>query len=79
MARPRRQPRITSYNVCYTKLLRCDVVSWRPEYLGPAALNRAWTLVNDQRDVQLAPRLAAVAGDAGCHTCHTQGSSYNFV
>jgi len=57
--------------VCYAS---CDVVSWRPEYLGPAALNRAWTLVNDQRDVQLAPRLAAVAGDAGCHTCHTQGS-----
>ncbi len=52
----------------------CDVVSWRPDFLGPAALNRAWTLVNDVRDVQKTERLRAVAGDAGCHSCHTQGS-----
>jgi fumarate reductase iron-sulfur subunit len=57
--------------VCYAS---CDVVQWRPEYLGPAALNRAWTLVNDERDVAGKARLRAVAGDAGCHSCHTQGS-----
>lgn len=57
--------------VCYAS---CDVVSWRPDYLGPAALNRAWTLVNDVRDIQRDQRLLAVAGDAGCHSCHTQGS-----
>ncbi|HEY8710688.1 MAG TPA: 2Fe-2S iron-sulfur cluster-binding protein [Burkholderiaceae bacterium] len=57
--------------VCYAS---CDVVSWRPAFLGPAALNRAWTLVNDVRDVQQGDRLRAVAGDAGCHACHTQGS-----
>ncbi len=57
--------------VCYSS---CDVVSWRPDFLGPAALNRAWTLVNDERDIDAARRLAAVAGDAGCHACHTQGS-----
>jgi fumarate reductase iron-sulfur subunit len=57
--------------VCYSA---CDVVTWRPEFLGPAALNRAWTLVNDERDVALTERLRAVAGDAGCHACHTQGS-----
>jgi fumarate reductase iron-sulfur subunit len=57
--------------VCYAS---CDVVNWRPDYLGPAALNRAWTLVNDVRDVQQIERLRAVAGDAGCHSCHTQGS-----
>lgn len=57
--------------VCYAS---CDVVSWRPGYLGPAALNRAWTLVNDVRDVAQTERLRAVAGDAGCHACHTQGS-----
>lgn len=56
--------------VCYSS---CDVVGWRPEFLGPAALNRAWTLVNDERDVDRT-RLAAVAGDSGCHSCHTQGS-----
>ena len=33
--------------VCYAS---CDVVGWNRDYLGPAALNRAWTLVNDVRD-----------------------------
>jgi fumarate reductase iron-sulfur subunit len=54
--------------VCYSA---CDVVSWNPDYLGPAALNRAWTLINDVRDTDRRARLAAVAGDAGCHACHT--------
>ena len=54
--------------VCYSA---CDVVTWNKDYLGPAALNRAWTLVNDVRDTGRAERLAAVAGDAGCHACHT--------
>jgi fumarate reductase iron-sulfur subunit len=57
--------------VCHAS---CDVVAWRPDFLGPAALNRAWTLVNDVRDKVGAERLRAVAGDAGCHACHTQGS-----
>jgi fumarate reductase iron-sulfur subunit len=57
--------------VCYAS---CDVVTWKPDYLGPAALNRAWTLVNDARDVAQGERLAAVAGDAGCHSCHTMMS-----
>ena len=54
--------------VCYSA---CEVVTWKPDYLGPAALNRAWTLLNDVRDVTQKERLAAVAGDAGCHACHT--------
>lgn len=57
--------------ICYSS---CDVVTWKPDFLGPAALNRAWTLVNDVRDTMLTERLEAVAGDAGCHSCHTQGS-----
>ena len=57
--------------VCYSS---CDVVSWNRDYLGPAALNRAWTLVNDVRDGARAERLRAVAGDAGCHACHTHMS-----
>jgi fumarate reductase iron-sulfur subunit len=57
--------------ICYAA---CDVVTWNPDYLGPAAMNRAWTLQNDVRDNGHAERLAAVAGDAGCHACHTQGS-----
>jgi fumarate reductase iron-sulfur subunit len=57
--------------VCYAA---CDLVSVNSDYLGPAALNRAWTLVNDVRDVTRRERLAAVAGDAGCHACHSQQS-----
>lgn len=57
--------------VCYAA---CDVVSWNPDYLGPAALNRAWTLVSDVRDAKAVARLRAVAGDAGCHACHTHMS-----
>jgi len=57
--------------VCYAA---CDVVSWNPQYLGPAALNRAWTLVKDERDDKTLERLRAVAGDAGCHACHSHVS-----
>lgn len=57
--------------VCYAS---CDVVAWNPDYLGPAALNRAWTLMRDARDAAHAERLRAVAGDAGCHACHTHMS-----
>jgi fumarate reductase iron-sulfur subunit len=57
--------------VCYSS---CDVVAWNPDYLGPAALNRAWSLVNDVRDTDNRARLGAVAGDAGCHACHTHMS-----
>jgi fumarate reductase iron-sulfur subunit len=57
--------------VCYSS---CDVVSWNPDYLGPAALNRAWTLTKDERDTAKQARLDAVAGDAGCHACHTHQS-----
>jgi fumarate reductase iron-sulfur subunit len=57
--------------VCYAA---CDTVRWNPEYLGPAALNRAWTLVNDVRDAGNIERLAAVATDGGCHACHSHQS-----
>lgn len=57
--------------VCYAS---CDVVTWKPAYLGPAALNRAWTLVNDVRDGAGAERLRAVSDDAGCQACHTHQS-----
>ena len=57
--------------VCYSA---CDVVAQSPDYLGPAALNRAWTLMKDERDTAGPERLRAVAGDAGCHACHTHMS-----
>jgi fumarate reductase iron-sulfur subunit len=57
--------------VCYAA---CDVVEWKPDYLGPAALNRAWTLVNDVRDGEGVARLRAVAAEGGCQSCHTHQS-----
>ncbi len=57
--------------VCHST---CGVVRARPDYLGPAALNRAWTLVNDQRHGDVPGVLRAAARDDGCHGCHTQGS-----
>jgi fumarate reductase iron-sulfur subunit len=57
--------------ICYAS---CDVVSWNPGYLGPAALNRAWSLQNDERDSGQQARLKAVASDAGCHNCHSHAN-----
>ena len=50
----------------------CDVVTWDRDYLGPAALNRAWTLVNDVRDRANTARMEAVSAGSGCQLCHTQ-------
>ncbi|HEX3710083.1 MAG TPA: succinate dehydrogenase/fumarate reductase iron-sulfur subunit [Pseudolabrys sp.] len=61
--------------VCYSA---CDVVAWDKDYLGPAALNRAWTLVNDVRDQGASARLAAVSGSSGCQACHTHMSCTQF-
>lgn len=59
--------------VCFAA---CDTVRWNDSYLGPAALNRAWTLVNDARDAGNLARLAAVAADGGCHACHSHESCH---
>ena len=52
---------------CGICLAACDTVRWNPDYLGPAALNRAWSLVNDVRDGGQKERLLAVSADGGCH------------
>ncbi|AMR80547.1 succinate dehydrogenase/fumarate reductase iron-sulfur subunit [Cupriavidus nantongensis] len=57
--------------VCYAA---CDVVSWDKEYLGPAALNRAWTLFNDERHADPKGVLKQATSGSGCHSCHTQGN-----
>lgn len=57
--------------VCYAA---CDTVRWDPDYLGPAALNRAWSLVNDARDAGKKDRLAALARAGGCFSCHSHQS-----
>lgn len=56
--------------VCYAA---CDVVASNPNYLGPAALNRAWTLLNDARDAAQYERVRAIADvGGGCQNCHSQ-------
>jgi fumarate reductase iron-sulfur subunit len=57
--------------VCYAA---CDTVRWNEDYLGPAALNRAWSLMNDVRDAGGTERLEAVAAKGGCHNCHSHQS-----
>lgn len=57
--------------ICYAA---CDVVAARPDYLGPAALNRAWSLLNDIKDGAPEAILQAVSRDGGCHSCHAMGS-----
>ena len=58
-------------SVCYAA---CDTVANNPDYLGPAALQRAWTLINDIRDGDHDGILDAVSGSGGCHNCHSMGS-----
>ncbi len=57
--------------VCYSA---CDVVSWSEDYLGPAALNRAWAAYNDVRDGDRPGILKAISQSGGCHNCHTHQS-----
>jgi fumarate reductase iron-sulfur subunit len=57
--------------VCYAA---CDTVRWNNDYFGPAALTRAWTLVNDTRDAGNTERLQAVSEAGGCHACHSHQS-----
>ena len=57
--------------VCYAA---CDVVAWKPDYVGPAALNRVWTLVNDARIDDVRRQLKLATQDGGCLSCHSQGA-----
>lgn len=57
--------------VCYSA---CDVVAWDSNYLGPAALNRAWTLINDERHAEQSTTLDKALAAGGCTSCHSQGN-----
>lgn len=61
--------------ICYAA---CDVVRNRPNFLGPAALNRAWSLVNDVRDAARARRLHSLATEDGAFSCRSLGSCTHF-
>ena len=55
--------------ICYAS---CSIVGHDSDYLGPAALNRAYTLVNDSRDALGLERLLEVCGEDGAWRCHSQ-------
>ncbi len=57
--------------VCYSG---CDTVSGRTNYVGPAALNRAWSLLNDEKHAGQRKLKKSVRADGGCYTCHTHAS-----
>jgi fumarate reductase iron-sulfur subunit len=61
--------------ICYAA---CDTVAGNPDYLGPAALQRAWTLLNDAKDGGRTAILDAVSGSGGCHNCHSMGSCTHY-
>jgi succinate dehydrogenase iron-sulfur subunit len=62
-------------SVCYAA---CDTVAGNADYLGPAALQRAWTLYNDAKDAHKQVILDAVSGSGGCHNCHSMGSCTHY-
>ena len=61
--------------ICYAA---CDVVANNRDYFGPAALNRAWSLVNDSRDGRAKLRLSALDGRGGAYNCHSQQGCSQF-
>lgn len=57
--------------VCYAA---CDTVAANPDYMGPAALQRLWTLYNDPKERHPLAVLDQASGTGGCHSCHSMGS-----
>ncbi len=58
---------------CGACVSACTMVRWDPEFPGPAALNRAFTLVTDGRDAGgAAARWPALFGEDGVFRCHGQ-------
>jgi succinate dehydrogenase / fumarate reductase iron-sulfur subunit len=54
---------------CYSA---CSMVATDKRFLGPAALNRAYTLIADKRDAICVERLKVVGRSYGVWRCHTQ-------
>lgn len=66
-----RQIDCISCGACYSA---CPVVGIVPEFLGPAALNRAYAIAADTRDTAGLERLRRVAADGGVFGCHSVGN-----
>jgi fumarate reductase iron-sulfur subunit len=57
---------------CGACLSACTLVRWDPAFPGPAALNRAFTLMADPRDAGRPDRWAILLGEDGLWRCHGQ-------
>lgn len=66
-----RQIDCISCGACYSA---CPVVGILPEFLGPAALNRAYAIAADRRDTAGAQRLRRASADGGVYACHSVGN-----
>src|SRR5262249_20089224 len=58
-----------SCGACYSA---CGFVASDPLYLGPHALNRAFTVIDDPRDGAGEARLDVIDNEHGCWKCHVQ-------
>ncbi len=56
--------------LCYSA---CDAVSHFKAFLGPAALNRAFTLQRDTGDLSRTARASTVTASDGVFACHSMG------
>jgi len=66
-----RQIDCISCGACYSA---CPVAAIVPEFLGPAALNRAYAISADTRDTEGSARLSRVSADGGVFACHSVGN-----
>lgn len=57
---------------CGACVSACTMVGWRAEFPGPAALMRAFTLVEDSREGGRGHRLAGLLSEDALWHCHTQ-------
>lgn len=57
---------------CGACLSACTMVGWDANFLGPAALTRAFTAAADSRDGGLGARWEALFGEDGVFRCHGQ-------
>lgn len=56
---------------CGSCVSACTMMHWDPEYHGPMALNRAFCLIADSRDLS-GQRLEKIAGESGIYRCHME-------
>ena len=59
---------------CGACLSACTMVGWNERFLGPAALNRAFTLMADSRDGARAERWPLLLSEDALFRCHGQAN-----